>query len=261
MRIVQTAVRSFFRAKHLLRQAAPTILSCAAVVGTVATAISAVKATPKALELLRTERKHKVEDLTALETVTIAAPLYIPALMMCTATICCILGANTINRRRQASLLLAYSVLEQSCQRYKDKFTEYFGADGAKELRRGIMRDDLETEFPTKEARRAEAEKPLFYDELSGRFFNSTIEQVKDAEYHLNRNFVLRGYASLNEFYEFLGLDKTEYGETVGWNFYLGETEYGYEWIDFNHEPVETDDGLECTIIHMPFYPTPDYLD
>lgn len=47
-----------------------------------------------------------------------------------------------------------------------------------------------------------------------------------DAEYHLNRKFVLRGYASLNEFYMFLGLPQTNLGEVLGWT-----CTYGYSWI------------------------------
>jgi hypothetical protein len=32
------------------------------------------------------------------------------------------------------------------------------------------------------------------------------------AEYHLNRNYILRGEAVINELYEFLGLEPTDWG-------------------------------------------------
>ena len=32
-----------------------------------------------------------------------------------------------------------------------------------------------------------------------------------------NRNYILRGYSYLNEFYEFLGIEETEYGSVLGW--------------------------------------------
>ena len=60
-------------------------------------------------------------------------------------------------------------------------------------------------------------EKVIFYDEISGESITCYEREIMDAEYHLNRNFVMRGYASLNEFYEFLGLPQTERGEELGW--------------------------------------------
>ena len=78
-----------------------------------------------------------------------------------------------------------------------------------------------------------------------------------DAEYHLNRNFVQRGYASLNEFYEFLGLPQTKYGDEVGWT-----CTDGYCWIDFEHRLISRDDGgTEVYAIDMLFPPDAHYLD
>lgn len=95
----------------------------------------------------------------------------------------------------------------------------------------------------------------LFYDEFSNRYFEVTIEQVISAEYHLNRNYTLRGYSVLNELYEFLGLETTDNGSVLGWM----PTDEGEYWIDFNHRKVVMDDGLECYIIEMPFEPKPDF--
>ena len=91
----------------------------------------------------------------------------------------------------------------------------------------------------------------MFFDEYSGRFFESTIEQVVIAEYSLNRNFTQRGYAYLNEFYEFLGLEKTDFGQTVGW-----VIEDEIYWIDFNHRMAKTD-AMEYIDIEILFEPTP----
>ena len=70
-----------------------------------------------------------------------------------------------------------------------------------------------------------------------------------NAEYHLNRNYILRGYSYLNEFYEFLGIEETDYGSVLG----LAPTDDGMYWIDFNHRKVVMEDGLEVYIIEMPF--------
>lgn len=78
------------------------------------------------------------------------------------------------------------------------------------------------------------------------------------AEYHLNRNYVLRGYAVLNEFYDFLGLENTDYGADLGW---IADGDDGIFWIDFNHRKVVMDDGLECYIIECMYEPGIEWQD
>lgn len=48
----------------------------------------------------------------------------------------------------------------------------------------------------------------LFYDKYSDTWFTAPKMRVKDAEYHLNRTFALAGSATIQEFYNFLGLDE-----------------------------------------------------
>ena len=75
------------------------------------------------------------------------------------------------------------------------------------------------------------------------------------AEYHVNRNYVLRGYSVLNELYNFLGLDPTDAGSIIGWV----TLDEGMYWIEFNHRKAELEDGTEFYILEMPFEPSIDY--
>lgn len=63
----------------------------------------------------------------------------------------------------------------------------------------------------------------------------------------MNRNFMFQGVIPLNDFYEFLGLEKTEFGETVGWSSCNGDI----YWIDFNHHKLTLEDGMEIFVIDM----------
>lgn len=74
------------------------------------------------------------------------------------------------------------------------------------------------------------------------------------AEYHLNRNFILRGYVSVNDFLDFLKLEHTASGDKDGWEEFAGEAFYGYRWVDFEHRHYTTDDGLSVCAIETPFY-------
>ena len=96
-----------------------------------------------------------------------------------------------------------------------------------------------------------------FYDSFSQRYFETTIAKVIEAEYHLNRNFMFQGVIPLNDFYEFLGLEKTEFGETVGWSSCNGDI----YWIDFNHHKLTLEDGMEIFVIDMVFEPTAEWME
>ena len=76
------------------------------------------------------------------------------------------------------------------------------------------------------------------------------------AEYHLNRNFVMSGHLPVNDFYEMLGLSAIDGGEYVGWN-----CDDGLYWIDFNHRKTVLDDGLEVYVIEMVWTPDTNWCD
>ena len=116
-----------------LKKASPTILTCIGAVGVVATAVLAVKATPKALEMVRADsRKNHDGDphaATKVEVVKSCWKCYIPAAVTGAATIACIFGANTLNRRQQASLASAYALVNRSFMEYKNKVKELYGQE------------------------------------------------------------------------------------------------------------------------------------
>ena len=71
---------------------------------------------------------------------------------------------------------------------------------------------------------------------------------VLNAEYHINRNLQLRGYCTINEFYEFLGIDGIDYGDEIAWSL-DSLMEGGIMWLDFENHNAVMDDGLECCIV------------
>ena len=249
---------ALFKSKRNLGKAAPTIMTVAAAAGVVATAVMAVKETPKALRLLEEKKAEKEEDLTILETVQTAWKCYLPAVGVGTATIAVIFGANVLNKKQQANLLAAYTAVDQSYRQYRKKVKDIFGEEDEAAIRKMVAEDE-------KKRPRAADDEVLFYDEWSNRYFSSTMERVLEAEYHFNRNFVLRGYSELNELYEFLGLPPTETGAMIGWSMGAGAELYGYQWIDFQHDLMQIDDGngatMDCYFLRMPFEPTSDFMD
>lgn len=247
--------------KLFCKKHASTILTCIGGVGVITTSVLAVKATPKAIKLLEQAKEEKKEKLTKYEMVRTAGPAYIPTVLSGAATIACIIGANILNKQHQAALMSAYALVDNSYKEYKNKLIELYGEETHQDVINAIAVEKAGDVYIHSEclcnscdlaAEDNDGEPKLFYIEHSNRYFEATIEQVITAEYHLNRNFTLRGYSYLNEFYEFLGLDTDDYGSVIGWA--VNDDEI--YWVDFNHRKVVMDDGLEVYIIETPYAPS-----
>lgn len=248
-----------WRTKKYLKNHSPTILSGIASAGVVVTTVMAVKATPKALQLLEDAANEQNDKLSEIEIIRIAAPAYIPTAITCLLTIICILGANALNRKQQASLISAYALLNDSFKKYRDAANSIYGDDTDSKIRAEVAKttyvshDGYSVYNPDMDF---ESEKLLFYDFYSQRYFNTTLAAVVNAQYHLNRNLMLRGYVTINEFYEFLGIDIIEDGDDVGWNMDYLMTG-GLLWLDFENENTRLEDGMECCIISPFVNPLP----
>lgn len=244
------------KVERFFKRNSSTILTCLAAGGVIGTGVMAALDTPKAIRLLELATDEKGEPLTKTEALVAAGPAYIPTFLMGASTIICIFGANALNKRKQAALTSAYALVNGAYTEYKDKVKDLLGDSTEDNICRAIAEDKfINKPVPVSEG------KMLFFEEYSGRFFESTLSEVQDAEYNFNRNYALRGYAELNEFYEFLELPVTQLGSEIGWSDGAGAAFYGYSWIDFNLEQAYMEDGTEYQIIRMPFSPTADYLD
>lgn len=247
-------------ARLFIKKNAGTILSVMGSIGVVATAITAARAAPKAIKLLDDAREEKGSNLSKMEIAQIGFKTYLPVGLVSAATITCIMSANVLSRNKQANITSAYALLDQSYKDYRRKVIEIYGeetdhkiieaiaVDRAKEVHisASYMFDNVDLSLDDRSGKPA-----LWYEEYSKRFFEATIEQILSAEYHLNRNYILRGCATINEMYDFFGLDPVEWGDDLGWE-PMDESEF---WIEFNHFKAKLDDGTEFYILDLPFAP------
>ena len=117
-----------------------TILTLASAVGVIATSITAVKVTPKAIKLLKEEEEQRGEPLTNVDKILTVGSLYIPPIILGVSTIMCILGANALNKKSQATLLAGYELTKNSFKEYRDTLIELKGEEVDREIRDNIMR-------------------------------------------------------------------------------------------------------------------------
>lgn len=250
---------------HFIKKHSGIILSIIASGGVIATGIFSAKVAPKAIKLLKKAEKEKNEELTTIEKIKISAPVYILPISIGLGTIFCICGSSILSARRQASLANAYGLLSSSFLKYQNKVKEIYGEEAHQEIMKAIMVDE-DWEIWTPGLMEAEntsfgddEEIRLFYDAFSKRYFESTTTKVLQAQFHLNRNYVLAGLiVSLNSWYNLLGLPPIKGGDEL---YFTSVDEV--KFIDFlnykvplEDKPVEASNNyLECNVIEFVFYP------
>jgi uncharacterized protein DUF6353 len=201
------------------KQNSPTILSAIAVGGVIATAVLAVRATPKAVKRIQELGDDGELEVKKTEAVKATWTLYIPAGLSGMATIACIIGANQIGIRRNAALLAAYTLVDSTFREYKDKVVEQIGKEKEARVGDAIMEDRISKDPNAKEVIIIAGKDQLCYESLTGRYFRGDIEDIRRAENEINRKIVTSDmYASQNDFYDEIGLPHVGIGDELGWS-------------------------------------------
>lgn len=247
---------SDFSKKAILtfKKHSPEILTGVGIAGMLTTTVLAVKATPEAMR--RIEKKKRNEDhktLTAVQTVQASWKCYIPAAVTGVMSTACLIGASTLNGRRNAALATAYSLSETALHEYRDKVVETIGEKKEEAIRESIDKDRVERNPPSQEILMAEGcGKTLCYDATFGRYFYSDVETLRHAANKLNRqmNVMSEPYVSLNEFYMEINLPTVDAGDALGWNMYRGAIE-----LEFSSQLANG--STPCLV--MSFKVMPDY--
>lgn len=200
----------------------PEILTGLGIAGMLTTTVLAVRATPKALDLIEEKKTEKwVDELTPIETVKAAWKPYVPAVLTGTASIACLIGASSVNAKRNAALATAYTLSETARREYREKVIETLGEKKDKQIRDKVAEERVK-QNPVSNSQVVVTDNgtTLCFDPISGRYFKSSIVKIKQAENELNKRMLhdISGYVSLNDFYDELGLDHIEPGEDLGWN-------------------------------------------
>ena len=225
------------------------------VVGIGGTIYCTHKSTLKAVEILKNK---DVQNMTKKEIAKETYKAYIPTAIVGGATLAIIIGNAVINRQSQLGLIAASGMFAKKYDAIIDKIKTTYGEDALKTIKNDIQVEGCDkieeaedvhiesTGFLTSTylGKDNSAKKKLFYDSFGDRWFYARLSDVISAEYHLNRNFVLEGHATLNMLYDFLGLEATREGNFTGW-----EIDDDMYFIDFDNEICEDEGGNEYYVI------------
>lgn len=246
--------------KHLIESTrtaivkhSPEILTGLGITGMIATTVLAVRATPKALRCIEDAKNEKGDDLSPIETVKATWKCYIPALVTGAAATGCLIGSCSVSVRRHAALATLYKISETAMDEYQEQVIESIGEKKEKDIQDKVAQKQID-KTPVNEENIINTGRgnTLMLDPLSQRYFRSDIEAIRRAENSINKEMIhgLYGTANVNDFYDEIGLDRTETGDMVGWN-----TEH---LMDLNITPGMTPWDEPCIVIGH--YTRPDYL-
>ena len=208
--------------RQFVSKRSPEILTGIGIAGMISTAVLAVKATPKAMELIEEKKREEwLDKLSPVEMVKVAWKPYIPAIVTCVTSTACLIGASSVNAKRNAALATAYKLSETALTEYREKVIETIGEKKERTVRDKVAEERVKKNPVSKnEVIITGNGKTLCFDPISGRYFMCSIETIKRAENTLNKQMLhdISGYVSLNEFYDEIGLDHTSVGDDLGWN-------------------------------------------
>ena len=270
--IVSSVTRNFYKVGFQLKKYSPEILVVTGVVGVVASAVMACKATTKISTITEKTKatvdaihnvledpdmadEYSPEDGKRDLAITYAqaglefAKLYGPAVLLGAASIGCIFASHNISHKRITALGAAYTAVASDFKNYSNRVIDRFGKELDRELRYGIKAKEIEETVVDEDGTETVVKKtvdvvddPSTYSAYA-RFFDETCPSwdknseynlmfLKQVQNHANDMLKSRGHVYLNEVYDMIGIPRSMAGQIVGW-VYDEKNPVGDNFIDF----------------------------
>lgn len=212
------------KATKLAADNSPLILTAIGVAGTVSTAVLTGKASFKAAGILRDEADRRVlrgvdePPMDARDVVSMVWREYVPAVGVGAVTVTCIIFANRIGTRRAAAIAAAYTLSQETISEYRDKVIEKLGENKERQIRDELAQEEVFRTPPPKNLVVLDELQVIAFERYTGRYFRSSMEEIKSAQNYVNFKINNGHCASLSDFYDHVGLTRTDVSEEVGWN-------------------------------------------
>lgn len=183
---VTSITRSFHKVGFQVKKHSPEILVVAGVVGAVASAVMACKATLKVNEVLDNAKSDidKIHEATEkgvteagkpytpedskkelavvyMHTAVEFAKLYGPAVILGGLSITGILASNNILRKRNIALAAAYATVDNGFKEYRERVIERFGKDLDRELKYNLKAKEIEEIVTNEDGTEATVQKTV----------------------------------------------------------------------------------------------------
>lgn len=197
----------------------PKLLLVAGIGGFVATVAITARNSAKAKEVhadfseaRKSEEDEKARRKLYVDEAKALAPHVLPILFTGAASVLCFVGSSSVQAKRSAAVLAAYTALEKTVEANQDVIVEKLGLEKAGDI----------LEEADRRASDAQGEPPddsggWFKDYLTGRYFKCDEATLRMAESTVNKRLNSEVTVPLKEFYYEVGLeDDTPIGDIFG---------------------------------------------
>ncbi len=272
LQIPSNITRTFHKVGFQLKKHSPEILVVTGVIGTVASAVMACKATTKISGIIENAKtnidtihecvehpellteEYTVEDskkdlaIVYAQTGLEFVKLYGPAVVVGAVSIGCILAGHNITRKRNVALAAAYATVDKGFKDYRNRVIDRFGKDLDRELKHNIKAKEIEETVIDEKGKEKKIKKTVNVVDPNTISPYSVVYDCGckgwDKDPETNRFFLTQcqnfandklrtqGYLFLNDVYEMLGVSKTKAGQVVGW-VYDEKHPVGDNFVDF----------------------------
>lgn len=228
---------------NIVIERSPEILTGLGIAGMFTAIGFGIKATPEALKRIgKRKRELRVTELPKREVIKTVWKCYIPTAATAIISTGCIIGASSINYKRNMALAAAYTLSETAFKDYKTKVEETISKRDVERVNDAIAKDKIEKNPVDPMVVEATGHGgTLCCDITCDRYFRSDINFIKNAVNELNARLLDEQFISKNEFFAELGLKPTSDGYELGWDATDGllRIEYSSQ-IASNGEPCLT---------------------
>lgn len=235
------------------KEHSPVILSIAAGMGVLSTAYLAGRASFLACDVIREHefgRDHDAADpkQRLIERTKLVWKLYIPAAISATTTIACIVGANRIEAKKTIAAQTAFAVSQRVYSEYRDKIIEEYGERKDQSIRDKIAEERVKESPPKDGIILAGSGSVLCHELFTGRYFMSDMETLKRSVNELNAKLLAHDYATFDDFYHMIGLDRTSSSGSLGWK--------SNRLLELQFSTVLAENGVPCLAFDYNYHET-----
>jgi len=227
------------------------LLTATGVVGTVSTAVLSFRAGLKCAEILQEDKEERLEGVyvapTTMEKAKLVGPQFVPPVGMVATTITAIVFAHRISATKSAAMVAAYGISEKGFREYREKIEEKLGVKKAEAIDDELAQNKIDSNPPQTIIIAGKGDV-LCFDEFSGRYFRSSIENIKAGENAVNYEILNHMGAALNHFYEEIELPEIPMGADLGFN--------TNNRLDIKYTTA-LHDGEPCIVISFKWAPIP----
>jgi hypothetical protein len=266
IKMIQTSV------ERLVTENATLILTASGAVGTVATGVLAWRGGYQTGHKIWREEEQRrfdsippgvgegepgevleLKPLTTKDKVILALPHAAPPVVTGGLGIAAIVLSHRMSAQKAAALAAAYGLSRDQFEEYRAKVAEKLTGPKTQAIDDEIAQDRVNRTPGSDQVVIVGTGNVLFFDEPNGRYFESTVEKVRQVVNHVNEQIYHHDAVSANHFYGELGLPETKWGSEVGWNMDNN--------LEVRFSTTMADDQRPCVTMDFVRQPTADFQD